>query len=179
MLRVSDDGWEGIEGLGDQVLYELRPGAEAAVLTAALYLEGTIKTKLSGARSGRTYQVSRTGRLHVASAPGEPPASLYGNLRNSIGHTSPEWDGWTISSEVGPGLGTRPLGGRGQDPKKYAERLEWGGVHIVPRDVRVYISGAGWRLVKGGTIIRILPRPYMAPSEVEATPAIERMFEGF
>lgn len=40
-------------------------------------------------KSGRVYRVSRTGRPHQASAPGEAPAILTGFLQNSILTTFP------------------------------------------------------------------------------------------
>lgn len=39
----------------------------------------------SGGRTGRVYDIG--GRMHQASAPGEPPANLTGALANSIGFT--------------------------------------------------------------------------------------------
>ena len=177
MISAESGDWEGLDGFTDEILQEMRPKAENLVKDALVFFEGSVKTKLTGSRSGRSYQVSRTGALHVASAPGEPPASLYGNLRNSIGHRGPEWDGWTVEGEVGPGLGTRPAGPNAQDPESYARRLEWGGISIVPRDVRVQVAPGEWRVVKAGTIIRILPRPYLQPTEDEVRPVIERMFE--
>lgn len=154
MIGIRDSGWEGLEGMGEEALRELRGTAERSVLSAALYFVGQLKKTLTGRRSGRTYRVSRTGALHVASAPGEPPAVLFGALRNSIGHTNPKWEGWAVSSEVGTGLG---IGG-GSDPSNaYARRLEFGGI-----DSRgVYIA----------------PRPYMAPTEERVRPVIERRWE--
>lgn len=155
MIRFRDEKWEGLDGLGDDVLRELRPRAERAVKTAAVRFEAELKRTLTGARSGRTYRVSRTGALHVASAPGEPPAVLTGALRNSMGHTEPKWQGFTVSSEVGSGLGVKATGT--DDPDAYARRLEFGG-----SDSRgVYIA----------------PRPYMQPTSDRMEPVIQQIFE--
>jgi hypothetical protein len=68
----------------------LVPGATD---TEALVLVGIIKRILSKRGTGRTYG------SHTASAPGEPPAVRYGDLRRSIGR---EKVGGTI--RVGSGL---------------------------------------------------------------------------
>lgn len=154
MIRIESSGWEGLEGMGEAALRELRGTAEREVKAGALYFEAELKKTLTGRRSGRTYRVSRTGRTHVASAPGEPPAVLFGALRNSIGHRGPTWKGWAVEAEVGTGLGV----GGGNDPSAaYARRLEFGGI-----DSRgVYIA----------------PRPYMAPTEERVRPVLEQRWE--
>lgn len=150
MIRVIDHGWQGLETLPADLMRELRPRAERQVLAAALLFEGELKRTLSGPRSGRTYKVSQTGELHVAAAPGEPPAVLSGALRNSIGHTRPRWRGPSISSEVGSGLGA------GDAADAYARRQEFGGA-----DSRgVYIP----------------PHPWMAPTVERVEPRIDAMW---
>lgn len=91
MIRVNDSEWEGLDGMGEEELRELRPRAERVMKRAALHFQNELKRTLTGRRSGRTYVISRTGKVHVASAPGEPPAVLFGALRNSIGHRGPVW----------------------------------------------------------------------------------------
>lgn len=128
MIQFKPGRWEGLEGLGEEELKRLRAPAEAAVSRAALFFEGEVKRTLGpdgGPRTGRTYKVSKTGPFHQASAPGEPPAVLYGKLRQSITHSEPKWEGWSVSCEVGTAL-------------SYARRMEWGGidsrgVRILPR----------------------------------------------
>lgn len=156
MIEITDDGWEGLEGLGDELVEEHRGRAEGILKSALLLFEANVKERLTGTRSGRTRKVSKTGALHVASAPGEPPAVLFGNLRNSVGHDGPHWDGDVVEGTVGPGLGTKPSD-PDHDPEAYARRLEFGGVDS-----------------RG---VRILPRPYMQPSADEMEPIIERLFE--
>lgn len=167
MIEFRPGEWEGIEGMAEEVVAELRTSAELAVDRAGLYLEGEVKRTLGpegGARTGRTYPASKTGPDHQASAPGEPPAVRDGGLRQSITHSAPVWDGWNVSTEVGTNL-------------EYARILEWGGVVVVPRDVRVQVAPGVWRVVKAGTQIRILPRPYFAPAILRAEPTIERILE--
>ena len=115
----------GMEGFAEELLDELRPRAAAAVRDGAILLESQMKHVLTGRRHGRPYKTSKTGRLHIASAPGEPPAVMFGRLRNSIAHTDPEWDGDQVEAETGTNI-------------VYARRLEEGGrdsrgVYIAPR----------------------------------------------
>lgn len=115
----------GLEGMGEEMLSELRPWAERRVKDGAVMLEAEIKTTLSGQRTGKVYQPTRTGRPHVASAPGEAPARLFGRLFNSITHDPPKWTGNEVTSEVGTNV-------------EYARRLEQGGrdsrgIYIAPR----------------------------------------------
>lgn len=104
----------GMEGFAEGLLDELRPRAEVAVRDGSILLEAQVKQTLTGRRHGRPYKASKTGRLHIASAPGEPPAVLYGRLRNSIAHRPPTWDGDTVEAETGTNV-------------VYARRLEEGG----------------------------------------------------
>lgn len=128
MIAFEPTGWTGIEGFADRELEVLRAAAEVAVDRAGLHLESAVKTTLgpaSGPRTGLFYKVSKSGPLHQASAPGEPPAVLFGALRQSITHSAPKWEGWAVFTDVGSN-------------KVYARRLEWGGVdsrgvRILPR----------------------------------------------
>jgi len=60
--------------------------AKVALHKACIVVENEAKRSMSGQKSGRSYQVSKTGPLHVASRPGEPPAVLTGRLRASLAH---------------------------------------------------------------------------------------------
>ena len=130
MLEFKGGEWRNLERLAaDALLDELRPLAANAVRRVSVYLASEEKITLTGARHGRAYKVSKTGAMHIASAPGEPPAVLFDNLRGSVGATEPEWDvaRVTVSSTVGPGIAQAP--GLAVDPARaYARRLEWGGV---------------------------------------------------
>lgn len=72
------------------------------------------------ARSGRVYRWVKGKRLHVASAPGEPPAPLTSELIASIDHTVEATQGSVFRSYV-------------YSDKEYAVYLELGTVHIEPR----------------------------------------------
>lgn len=125
-MIVATGEWRGLDGLGEELLAELRPRAEAAVRRAVLTLHGQVVRTLSGKRTGRVYRVTKTGRLHQASAPGEAPAVLFGRLRQSIAFTEPTWpEPNTVTASVGTNVA-------------YARRLEFGGldsrgVKIEPR----------------------------------------------
>lgn len=124
MLKFIVSEWLGLEGMGMAELEKLRPTAEKAVERAGRHLSNAVKKTLTGTRTGRIY-VNRRGRKHQASAPGEPPATLTGKLRQSITTSGPIWDGWNVRVEVGSSM-------------PYAARLEYGGVdrrgvRILPR----------------------------------------------
>lgn len=131
--------------LPDALLAEVKPIAEQRVERAARHFLNALRKRLTGARHGRTYRVSKTGKLHVASAPGEAPAVLFGQLRRSIMQGPPVWDGTTVSVAVGTNV-------------VYAPRLEYGGVDS-----------------RG---VRILPRPYIAPTVLVEEPILDAILRG-
>lgn len=114
-MILATGQWVGLDGLGEDVLAEIRPKAEAAVERTAMFFAGQVQKTLSGKRSGRAYRVGKRG-VHIASAPGEAPAVLTGRLRQSIAWTKPTWpDQNTVQSEIGTNV-------------VYARRLEYGGI---------------------------------------------------
>ncbi|MFA5604189.1 MAG: hypothetical protein WDA12_05015 [Bacilli bacterium] len=159
------------------MISDLMRRGEITMKAFLLMFEGDVKSRLSGARTGRHYIVSKTGPAHIASAPGESPARLHGHLANSIGHSGPFWKSKNeLIGEVGSGLGIG-VNDPSNNASSYARRLEFGGVHIVPRTVPVRIHTGEWRMVKAGTQIRILPRPYMGPSAEKMRVVAEKMFD--
>ena len=156
MISFNAGKWQVLEGMGEEMLREMKPKADKLMWRAGTKFQAALKRKLSGRGSGRTYKVSKTGALHVASAPDDPPAVLFGALRNSMGFSRPTWAGWTVSMEVGSGLG---VGGDGKENPAYARRLEYGGVSLHPHP------------------IRIEARPYMAPVSLEMEPVLQKLFE--
>lgn len=149
MLGVTVVAKGDFSGLAKQELDRLRPRVARGVADAAILFADALRETLTGARNGRVYYItkgSRKGTLapHVASAPGEPPAVMFGDLRRSVVPTSPpdaegrvKWSGrYAASVTVG-------VGGTGAP---YARRLEYGGTDS-----------------RG---VRILPRPYVAPTLV-------------
>jgi HK97 gp10 family phage protein len=75
MTRVDFD----IEGVQDFALDQLAPGLQAG----ALYLTGEVKGVISQQGTGRAYRRGEKA-VHIASAPGKPPASDTGRLLGSI-----------------------------------------------------------------------------------------------
>jgi hypothetical protein len=147
MLRFEDGEWQNLEGMGLELLEQLREPAEIGVLDAVMHLEEEVKRTLSadsGGRTGRTYIVSRSGKPHIASAPGEPPAVLFGQLYRSITHSPAEWDRWTVAAWIGTNV-------------EYAMILEYGG-----------IAGNG---------ARILPRPYLEPTVLREQERVGEILE--
>lgn len=87
---------------------------------ACIHVQGKVKEKLSGSRTGRVYKVPGTKhKVYTASAPGEPPAVMLGQLRQSIKFAIDA----TIKGIVGL---------VGSDLKK-APMLEYGTSRIKPR----------------------------------------------
>jgi hypothetical protein len=80
---------------------------------------------------------------------------LFGILRNSVGHSKPKWDGYTVEVEVGVGLGKRTRKGAPDPSTTYARRLEYGGADS-----------------RG---VMILPRPYLEPSVQQAQVAMDKI----
>lgn len=78
-----------------------RAGSRSLVEAAAV-LETEIKSQLSRPGTGREYRRGR--KVHVASAPGEPPAVDTGRLRASIGHEEVTILGAVLSIRVGTNL---------------------------------------------------------------------------
>ena len=90
-------------------------------------------------KSGRVYKVSKTGRKHQASAPGEAPAVLFSTLKNSILTSFPKQTEGIIT------IGA-----------EYAEALEKGSERV--------ITTAWGRKLKSPRTVIIKPRPYVRPA---------------
>lgn len=85
----------------------------------AINVEAAAKRNLSQHGSGRIYR--RRGRVHQASAPGEPPAPDLGQLRASVGHrVGTDADGLfaEIGTDVDHGLYTE-VGTRHMAPRPW------------------------------------------------------------
>lgn len=157
--------WKGIPELTAQELKRLKKPIERAITKAQLLFESEVKKTLTGKRTGRIYfrgrkaqrkqrRSGKTGRdaggrfirfgSYQASAPGEPPAFVQGNLRKSITHGPVMWDGDNASGVVGTNA-------------VQAHIMEYGGV-----------TGAGHH-------VRILARPYMAPTFLRVAPRLDQI----
>lgn len=165
MLKFDSTEWEGVEGMAEELLLDLRPPAEKAMWQGGMRFQRELKKTLSGTRSGRSYvkpssaanlkqKRRRNPTRYVASAPGEPPAAPTGTLRNSMGFSRPKWKGLILDMDVGSGLG---VGADGKSNPAYARRMEFG--------------GADSRGVK------IAPRPYMAPTALRMESILNALFK--
>lgn len=116
MALVRTVRWENLEGLdAESFIAETKPLAETAVLNTLLFATNELKVIFTGPRHGRAYRFGRHGRLHIASAPGEAPAVLFGALRASIHYLGPFWEDLTVFGDYGVDT-------------VYAQILEWGGI---------------------------------------------------
>ena len=93
----------------------LEKAKQKHIAEAALTMQGKVKEKLTGSRSGEQYRVPGTNTFYTASAEGEPPASRTGRLRQSIEFS---YDG------TGFNVGTNLF---------YAKHLELGTSRMGPR----------------------------------------------
>lgn len=94
----------------------LKQATANTTLSTAAYAESVAKESMMGPKSGRIYKVSRTGKLHQASAPGEAPAIDTGNLVNSIKHERAGEEGARTYTHT-----------------EYAAHLEFGTAKMAPR----------------------------------------------
>ncbi len=110
----------------------------ARMETACIFAEGRVKDVLSQTGSGKMYTIE--GRQHQASAPGEPPTVLSGDLRASITHWVGKIGG-TITGVVSTNM-------------EYAPKLEFGTRKMAPRPFMrktIYaVLPTIYRILKGG-----------------------------
>lgn len=123
-----------------QVVADVEGGTRANAQAAALFAEAEIKRTLHGQRSGHTYIVTKTGRPHTASAPGEAPARLAGDLVGSI--------------TTAPDPSSTALYYVGSD-KLYAPILELGSKYMEPRPFFVTSINAALRKIRARMAERI------------------------
>lgn len=151
-----------LRGFGAGVEQETIPLMVLAVERGALMFEAEIKRVLTGQRTGRWYKVPGTlrsslktrktrrgrGRMYRASAPGEPPAVRFGQLRNAIVHEPAK-----LYAAAGALIVSALVGVRKGYPRAIAEKLEVGGRNS--NDTRFYA------------------RPYIRPARDRVEPKIE------
>lgn len=127
-----------------QVTDQMRRAVALVVNKTAQDILTTAQASMEGPKSGRSY--SRGGKLHIASAPGEPPAVDTGNLRAS-GYTKKlgdmEWEiGYTADyAEILEGIN-----GSQFDSGGLLDMADMLGVWMAP--------------VQGG----VEPRPFLRPA---------------
>jgi hypothetical protein len=69
----------------EKLAAQIRSSADKRVAMAAMHLRGELIETVSGQRSGEEYKVPGTASTrYTASAPGEAPAVLFGQLRNAM-----------------------------------------------------------------------------------------------
>jgi hypothetical protein len=71
-------------GLGDEAFRVIRRGARNAVQEVVMHLVNALKMKVGGSGTGRAYKRTKSGKMHQASAPGQPPARDTGGYVNSF-----------------------------------------------------------------------------------------------
>jgi phage gpG-like protein len=120
---------EGFREMILEIMAETKEQATVALQAAGFHLQTAIVEKLSGRRTGHIYPVPGTRTAtYQASAPGEPPAVMLGNLRNSINVSAVQDLGDELSVAVGPDIKRVPyaarleFGGRNADGSRFAER---------------------------------------------------------
>lgn len=92
----------------NEVVKKINDVAGQRMAEACIHVQNKTKEKLSGNRSGRQYRVPGTKTNYTASAPGEPPASMTGQLRNNI-HFQIQGKGKEVIGLVGSTLDKAPM----------------------------------------------------------------------
>lgn len=67
----------------DSVKRKVNDTAAKRAFAAANKIKSNWVRKLTGEGTGREYRVPGTNRTYIASSPGEPPATMFGDLRQS------------------------------------------------------------------------------------------------
>lgn len=102
-----------------EVMGKIDETARARMLESVQEVRNTTLETLSGPRTGREYYVPGTRRIYTASAPGEPPASATGELRQSV-KKGIEGQGAAVVGFVGTDM-------------PYGPMLEFGTYQMAPR----------------------------------------------
>lgn len=88
-----------------QIMHELPRLTDQVVRATAYAIRDSAVSSMEGGKSGREYRVPGVpGGVHRASAPGEAPAILFGQLANSVDVMLPEQNLAlvTVNDEKGP-----------------------------------------------------------------------------
>jgi hypothetical protein len=145
-VEYEDEGWADF--VAELSTDSVSRGMDA-VKAAAMHMEGKVKEKLAGQRTGRVYRVPDTQREYTASAPGEPPAVMFGDLRKAVTHQGPTVEGQEVNARVGVDGQIVP----------YARRLELG---YRDTDAR-------------GRTYNMAARPYLRSTFVEQQAAVDAL----
>lgn len=110
-----------------QISAEMRPKARAIVKKCTFEIGQRAIVSMGPPKHGYHY-LRANGKIHIASAPGEPPAIDTGNLANSISY---EFQDGGMTGIVFTGV-------------EYAPELEFGGARILPRPFFTPASESVW-----------------------------------
>ena len=159
--------WRG--GSPDEVKDAVRQGIVNGLAGVALEMQTQLRLHLSNPGSGRRYRVAKGNKkgrnlraqgIHVASAPGNPPAALNGHLRAS----------WTI---VQSGFGTKTI--------DVNEDGQIDGFSSVKGRKTLVTYMLGTNLVYARAMEygygKIAPRPYIRPVLKAVEPKVEEIMQ--
>lgn len=133
MADASEDPFARQRVVYADIARRLYPGANNAMGQAGFVAMNSVRQELSHPGTGRSYR--RGGVVHVASAPGEPPAPDEGTLRRSYTYRVDTGDRDRPAVEV-------------YSPLEYAAALEFGTSTIAARPhLRVGVAKALERMV--------------------------------
>lgn len=104
---------------GEEAMRIIRRAAENGTRDAAIIVQAKWKDLIGKAGKGRVY-IKKSGRVHIASAPGDPPAKDTGDL------------GRSIQVDLS-GVGERNPRARIGSNQEKARYMELGTRHIAPR----------------------------------------------
>jgi hypothetical protein len=97
-----------VDGIGAAALAWAKKEVLGNMMAAVLVLLNSFRKTVGGRGTGRTYRRGKRGRVHQASAPGQPPARDYGDYVNSFDFSVEE-----TADEVRGHVGSRMWATRG------------------------------------------------------------------
>ena len=137
-----------LEWHGQEFFLLATRGTVTGMKKAAIYTQGVARKMIGGTGSGRTYRRGKSGKVHTASAPGQPPARDTGILTSSVSYDV-KVKGPVVTGRIGPDVDKIKGRAKTSDPE-YGLYLE-----------------LGTRNMKR--------RPWLVPSVIKATPRIIRI----
>lgn len=126
-IRIEIEGLEELKKRFTNLEVEFAEAAMDAVEETAFMIRTEVIREISEPGTGRVYEKSRPKRTHVASAPGQPPATDTGRLIASIYPIERELAGTRFAATVGSRLA-------------YAAMLEVGTRRMAARPVWMPVS---------------------------------------
>lgn len=149
--------WTGVEGLASEELKRLRKPTEKAILKAQLWLEAAVKRKLIGPRTGRIYSLGGfKGRRGKARKIRSRDARGRFMARGTYQASAPGEPPAARSGDFRKSITHGPVIWEGENAT--------GEVGTAAPQARILEYGG---MTGRGHVVRILPRPYMAPTFLE------------